>query len=143
MNPPTLRVLVVDDEPGFSRMLKLNLEEAGAFDVCTVNQSAEAIPAALHFKPDIILLDVVMPGMDGGDLAIEIRHRPQLKSIPIIFISAMVTRSESEEGVFMSGGERFLAKPVKLDVLTRAIQEIICASGEKDPAPPKPAKSAG
>lgn len=119
------KILIIDDEPAFTRMLKMNLDDTGSYEIETVNQSMIALKKALDFEPDIILLDVVMPGLDGGDLAAQIRAKQQLKAIPIIFISAMVGRSEAGEGVFMSGGERFLAKPVKVDILVKEIQEIL------------------
>ena len=122
---PYTKILIIDDEAAFTRMLKMNLEDAGAFEVETVNDSRAALKKAMDFEPDVILLDVVMPGMDGGDLAAEIRKKTSLKKVPIIFVSAMVGRSESSDGVFFSGGERFLAKPVKIDILTREITQLL------------------
>jgi len=119
------RILVIDDEPGFTRMVKLHLEQVGEFEVRQVNNSMRALSEALDFKPDVILLDVVMPEADGGDVAITLRSNSKVKETPILFISAMVSRKEAENGMFYSGGERFLAKPVDMKVLLKCIQNIL------------------
>ena len=94
------RVLLVDDEPAFARMVKRNLEAAGNYAVKVVNESPAAYKAACQFHPDILLLDVVMPQADGGDVARQIRKHPQTEQIPIIFVSAMVS-PRSPAKVFM------------------------------------------
>jgi CheY-like chemotaxis protein len=66
------RILLIDDDPSFTRLLKLNLEETGAYEVRTENRGTAALTAAREFKPDLILLDVVMPDMGGGDVAFQI-----------------------------------------------------------------------
>ena len=119
------RVLVVDDEASFTRMIKLNLEETGDYVVETVNESRRAFEVAREFAPDIILLDVVMPGADGGDVAQALRGRSATKQIPIIFVSAMVSQAESKKGFYESGGEHFLAKPVDTETLCGAIQTVL------------------
>lgn len=119
------RVLVVDDEPVFTRMVKLNLEATGDYIVETVNRSPEAALRAKEFLPHIILLDVVMPEADGGDVAAALRTRTLTKDVPIIFVSAMVSPKESPKGLFESGGEHFLAKPVNTETLTGAIETVL------------------
>jgi CheY-like chemotaxis protein len=119
------RVLVIDDEAPFTRMLKMNLEDGGDYCVEVVNESPKAFATARSFKPDIILLDVVMPEADGGDVAARIREHPATVAIPIIFVSAMVSRKESGTGLYQSGGEYFLAKPVSRKVLTDSIRQIM------------------
>ena len=69
----TKRILVVDDEPSVTRNLKLNLESSDGYDVFAENHAANALTAARIFRPDLILLDVIMPGMDGGDVAARLR----------------------------------------------------------------------
>ena len=111
INLPTSpkRVLVVDDEEAFTRMVKRNLERDLKYMVKCVNRSVETLKTARAFKPDIIFLDVVMPEADGGDIALQIRNDSELKHIPIIFVSAMVSKRESDNGVFSSGGDLFIA----------------------------------
>lgn len=119
------RVLVIDDEASFTRMIKLNLEASGSFEVQMINESRKAYTAANSYQPDIILLDVVMPEIDGGDVAGQIRQHPSTSHIPIIFVSAMVSRKESGSGFYESGGEHFLAKPVTTEILTHAIEQVL------------------
>lgn len=119
------RVLVIDDEAPFTRMVKLNLESTQRYTVETINQSTQAYQVANQFQPDIILLDVVMPEADGGDVATQIRKHPQTADIPIIFVSAMVSKKESGNGFYNSGGEHFLAKPVTTETLVHSIEHVI------------------
>jgi len=122
------RVLVIDDEPTFTRMVKLNLEGTSNYIVETLNESRRAVEVAKEFTPDIILLDVVMPEMDGGDVALNLRNRSATKDIPIIFVSAMVSLQESKKGFYQSGGEHFLAKPVDKETLCGAIETVLSTS---------------
>ena len=69
MNNAKKRILIVDDEGSITRLLKLNLEQTGDYEVATENVSKAALAAAEAFRPDLMLLDVMMPGLDGGALA--------------------------------------------------------------------------
>jgi len=88
------RILVVDDEPGITRLLILNLEQTGDYEVATENISKAPLAAAEEFQPDLLLLDVVMPGLDGGNLASQLQTSPKLKGMPIVFLTAAVAREE-------------------------------------------------
>lgn len=82
------RILVVDDEVALTRMVKMNLENAGDFNVRTVNRGSEAIGTAREFMPDMIFLDVMMPDMSGDEVALELREDPELSNIPVVFMTA-------------------------------------------------------
>src|SRR3954451_13561252 len=116
----TKRVFIVDDEAGFTRLLKLTLEKTGDFVVREENDGTRAWLAAREFAPDIIFLDVVMPRVDGGDVAQQIRSDPLLAHVPIIFLTAIVSAKEDGQEF---GGFPFLAKPVSLDAITKCIEE--------------------
>ena len=128
------RVLVIDDEASFARMVKLNLEKTGEFEVRVENKATSAVAAAREFKPDVVLLDVIMPNMDGGDVANQIKRDRLLKETPIIFLTATVSKREAGEGGFNSGGELFLAKPVSVEALIACINEHV----RKPAAPAQP-----
>jgi two-component system, OmpR family, response regulator len=130
------RILIIDDEVSFARMVKLNLEKTGAFEVRTENIATSALPAAREFKPDLIILDVIMPSMDGGDVASQIKRDRNLRNTPIIFLTATVSKREAGEGGLNSGGEFFLAKPVTVENLIQCINERV-----RKPVPPPPAES--
>src|SRR5258707_258746 len=116
------RILIVDDEESFTRMVKLNLEKAG-FDVREENKAMNALAAARDFKPDLILLDVIMPSMDGGDIAGQIQADRHLRGTPIVFLTATVSQREAGVQGLNSGGCLFLAKPVGTDQLIKCINE--------------------
>jgi CheY-like chemotaxis protein len=114
------RVFIVDDESGFTRLVKLTLEKTGRYVVREENDGSRAWLAARDFEPDIIFLDIVMPKMDGGEVAQQIRSDPALAKVPIVFLTAIVSSQESNHNF---GGFPFLSKPVSLDAITRAIDE--------------------
>jgi CheY-like chemotaxis protein len=119
----TKRILIVDDEAGFTRLLKLTLEGTKRYVVREVNDGSEALYAARQFRPDLILLDIMMPKMDGGDVARQITHDPMLRAVKIIFLTAIV--SQKEVGAGGIGGFPFMAKPVSLAALREMIDETL------------------
>ena len=129
---PKRKITIIDDEAGFTRMVKLNLESTGDFEVQEVNWAPTAIPAARKFKPDLILLDVVMPNVDGGELAGRIQSDPVLRGTPIVFLTATVSKRESAQSGLTSGGFLFVAKPVSQADLIKCINDHLPAV----PAPP-------
>ena len=114
MNQNKKRILVVDDEASITRLLKLNLEQTGEYEVWTENTARAALEAVLLFKPDLILLDVLMPGMDGGELAAHFQASRRLGKVPIIFLTAAASKAEVSSHRGLIGGLPFLAKPVDL-----------------------------
>jgi CheY-like chemotaxis protein len=108
------RILVVDDEPSITRLLKLNLEQTGDYEVATENVPKAALATAEEFRPELILLDVMMPDLDGGDLAAAFQTSPTTKGVPVVFLTATVTREEVRARHGLVGGLPFLAKPVNL-----------------------------
>jgi CheY-like chemotaxis protein len=119
------KILLVDDEPGLTRLIKANLERTGRYQVRTENQGTQAIPAAREFRPDLILLDVMMPDMSGDDVAAALRDDPDLRGTPHIFLTAIVTRDETAGAGTQIGGHIFLAKPVKTAELVAAIEQVL------------------
>ncbi len=112
------RILVVDDQQSDSGLVRLYLERTNDYEVREVNHSEAAVSAAEEFEPDLILLDVMMPGMDGGELAASFRANPKLNAVPIVFLTAAITKAEVDLGRGLVGGVPYLAKPVVLaDVL--------------------------
>ncbi len=108
------RILVVDDQAQNTRLLKLYLEQTNDYVVREENDAKRALSAAEEFQPHLILLDVVMPGMDGGEVAVCFQASPKLKAVPIVFLTSAVTKGEVEAGGGRVGGYPFLAKPVLL-----------------------------
>ncbi len=112
----------MDDESGFTRLVKLTLERSGEYEVHEENDASRAWLAARSFKPHIIFLDIVMPRVDGGEVAQQIRSDPALVGVPIIFLTAIVSPQESQHQL---GGFPFLAKPVSLAAITQCIEDYV------------------
>ncbi len=117
------RILVVDDEEQLTKMLKLNLEQTGDYEIRTENLATNALNAAREFNPDLILLDIMMPDLSGEVIAQQILDDEELRDIKIIFLTALVTKSELETKGSEVAGRTFIAKPVKIDELIACIEK--------------------
>ena len=121
----TKKILVVDDETSITRMIKLNLERTGKYEVHTENEGSRAIPAARKFRPDMIFLDVMMPDKSGDEIAAELKEDANLSGTPFVFLTAIVTRDEAEQSGGEIAGNTFLAKPVKTQELLETIERFL------------------
>jgi CheY-like chemotaxis protein len=124
------KVLIIDDEAAFTNIVKLTLEGKKTYEVCVENDSHQAIATARKFWPDIIILDVVMPELDGGEVHTQLMADPILKRIPVIFLTAIVGQREVDENKGMIGGSFYIAKPVSAEGLIGAIEKHIRPSTE-------------
>ncbi len=120
-----IRVLLIDDEPGFTASVAINLEETGNYQVEVVNDPQLALVSALKFEPDIIFLDVVMPEIDGGDVLILFKSEERLKNVPVILLTSLVELKETAGGLGIAeeAGQVLLAKPAKLDTIVSVIEK--------------------
>jgi DNA-binding response OmpR family regulator len=119
------RVLIVDDDVNLSRLAGMILENSGKYEVMILNQSARALAAAIQFRAEVMLLDVDMPGLSGGDLAREAAMDSRLRDVPILFLTGLVGRDETLDGPIESGGRQFLAKPVDPAQLLASVAALI------------------
>jgi CheY-like chemotaxis protein len=119
------KILLVDDEPALTRMLRLNLEQTGRFEVREENRGGNALKAAREFKPDLIFLDVMMPDLGGDEIAEELKRDPELCKIKYVFLTAIITKRETGTGAAQISGQTFLAKPVKRDELLAVIDDLL------------------
>lgn len=135
---PKIRILLVDDEPKFTHMLKLNLERRGDYEVRTESNGAYALTAARDFRPDLILLDVIMPDVDGGEVAARIKADKQLKDTLIVFLTAGVSKETTKARGDIIGGQRYLAKPVSIAEVLDCIERLLGVNKSADtPEPPR------
>ena len=116
------RILVVDNDFNTTRLIKILLEKKGKYFVIPENDPAKAHQTARDFRPDLILLDIVMPEIDGGEVAERLRNDPELCRTPIIFLTALVTEAEAKSGLEIDG-HSFLAKPINISELVGAIEQ--------------------
>ena len=108
------RILAVDDQASNTRLVKLYLERSNDYLVREVNDPKAALSAAEEFQPHLILLDLMMPGLDDGDLAACFQANPKLKAVPIVFLTSAITKGEVEASSGRFWGYPFLANPLVL-----------------------------
>ncbi len=121
------RILVVDDEESLTRLLKVCLENTEAFVVRAENEARRAMEAAREFHPDLILLDVMMPDVDGSVLASQFKEHPHFKHVPIVFLTALATPAEVHDRHGLIGGLPFLAKPVNIPEVIHCLNQQLAA----------------
>ncbi len=119
------KLLVIDDEEYFCRAVKKAIEMKRDLQVLTATRGDEGLRLARTQKPDLILLDIVMPGMMGTQVAEELLQDPDTASIPVIFVTAIVKKEEAEREMGFLGGRMFIAKPVVVDELLKKIDSLL------------------
>ena len=117
------RILVVDDKASDTQLVKICLEQTKDYVVREENNPRAALATAVEFRPDLILLDVRMPGLDGGELAASLQANAQLGAVPIVFLTALVTKKEVETGSGRVGKFPLLAKPIILSELIACVKK--------------------
>ena len=122
------RILIVDNDGDSTHLVKLLLERTGHYVVFEENDATKAHRTAQNWKPHLILLDIMMPAIDGGEVAAQIQADPELKKTPIIFLTALVTKGETAAGLRMQGLP-FVAKPISIPELIQRIEENLPARG--------------
>jgi len=120
------RILIVDNDRDTTHLVKILLERTGRYSVLEENDATKAHQSAQNFRPDLILLDVVMPETDGGEVAAQIQADPELRRTPVIFLTALVTETETKAGLRIQG-HPFLAKPINIPELINRIEENLAA----------------
>ena len=118
-------VLVVDDSVSLCEALKVNLENMHGFLVHTAQDGRTGLALARRTRPDVIVLDVMMPGMSGGQVAEVLRESPGMARTPIIFLTGMISQDEVEARGGEIGGELFMAKPVSHEELAATIRALL------------------
>ena len=115
------RILIVDDEANTTRPLKALLEINGEYIVREENNDEKAVETAQEFKPDLILLDVLMPHLDGARIAARIRSVPDFVHTPIIFVTGIVEKQETYKQENL-GNFPLLVKPASIEEVREAIK---------------------
>ncbi len=119
------RILIIDDEKNFTDIARFLLKESGKYEVMTENRASLGLVAAKQFKPDLILLDIVMPEMDGGSVCIGLKGDEDTKNIPVVFLTAIAEQKIVDESDGIIGGHPFIAKPVTREKLIDCIEKNI------------------
>ncbi len=127
------KILLVDDEVSFCALLKLNLERRGPYEVLTTSNPNAVVNLAKENQPDLILLDILMPEMDGMTLAANLKGNKDTEDIPIAFLTALADEEEVRNIKGQTGDKYILSKLGTNDELMISITEILAAksSGKK------------
>jgi DNA-binding response OmpR family regulator len=117
------RVLIIDDEPDFVRVVQLRLEAAG-YDVSVAFDGMQGVSSAHKEKPDLIILDIMMPAMHGHRVCEALKKSSKTWTIPIIYLTAKGSK-EDEELAYKLGAEHFLTKPYDPQILLETIKKAL------------------
>ena len=119
------RILIIDDEADIAGALKFFLEKTGMYEVQIEQLGQAGVEAAETFRPDLILLDVMMPDMDGGDVAAQIGENKATNRIPIVFLTAAVTKEEVDAQGGTIGERPVLSKMTSLEQLIAYVKKAL------------------
>ncbi|MFC1709355.1 PleD family two-component system response regulator [Candidatus Omnitrophota bacterium] len=122
-----IKILIVDDEQDFLVQAESNLKKTNKYEVKVLLNGTQAVAVAREFKPDLILLDIVMPDMDGGEVARLIKAEVGLEDIPIVFLSALISgekESPKDQYLYFEKQE-FIKKLAHKDQLVECIDTLL------------------
>jgi CheY-like chemotaxis protein len=128
----TTRILVIDDDAQSTRMVKFNLERTGRYVVRELNDPTPALSVAREFKPDLVLLDVCMPGLQGVEVAFQIRADTEFQKTPVVFMTSLVSEWEAVGDGTPDGGFHFVAKPARLPRMITCIEKSLDTAWHAD-----------
>lgn len=118
------KIMVVDDEKDLLRIIKLNLESTGRYDVMILSNAKDLLSHVRKFKPDVILLDMLMPEIGGIECCEMLYNDSFARTIPIIILSAL-DKEKDKAKAYMSGVKDYLVKPVDRDQLICKVEKVI------------------
>ncbi len=121
---PSWKILVVDDDPDIRRIAALSLERIGGFRVVLADGAQEALAAAAAGVPDLVLLDVTMPGMDGPETLRALRERPETAQVPVVFFTATSNDADVDR-LRALGAVEVISKPFDIAELPRRVRDIL------------------
>jgi two-component system phosphate regulon response regulator PhoB len=116
-------ILIADDDPDIRDLVAFKLEQAG-FDVTAVDNGLAALSAAQQAPPDLVVLDVMMPGMSGIDVCRELRNQASTGSLPIILLTARAQEGDVEVG-FGAGADDYVVKPFSPRELVSRVEAVL------------------
>lgn len=123
MKPPAARVLLVEDDPALQLMLRYNLDKLG-YRVEAETDGEAALEKLEQFRPDVLVLDWMLPGMSGIDLCRRIRSNPQLRDVPVLMLTARSDEQDSIQGLD-SGADDYIVKPCSIEALDARLRALL------------------
>jgi DNA-binding response OmpR family regulator len=122
------KILMIDDERDICLLIKQNLELSGDYRVVIATNGKDGIASAARKKPDLILLDIIMPGMSGFDVLEKLKSRPETTAIPVVMLTAVGTEEAREKAAGLYD-EDYIVKPVRTETLKAKIEEVLSRKG--------------
>jgi len=131
------RVLVVEDDVDIQKVIRMSLKMRGVTDIVLVDSGTECIERLARFTPDVILLDVMMPHVDGYETCRQLKDAPATSTIPVVFLTARVQKADRERGMKL-GAAGYLTKPFDPmtlhDQIVAVLEQHASAGGKADSA---------
>jgi DNA-binding response OmpR family regulator len=124
----TAKILVVDDEPEITEIIEAFLDNAG-YKVKVENTPNKAIELAKQLKPDLILLDIMMPGVDGYTICNRLKEDPDMANTPVIFLTGKDSKDDQGRS-FQAGGDMFIKKPFSCERLLEIVNIVLLSVGK-------------
>jgi CheY-like chemotaxis protein len=118
------KVLIIDDEGDFCEFVKWSLEKTGRFDVLVSNDGSAGIDLAQNEQPELILLDIRMPQMNGAEVADHLLHHERTRDIPIAFVTGLLQRDEVQKRRGYIHGFPFITKPLTKSELVQHVDSV-------------------
>ncbi len=115
-------IVIVDDDVDVSQMTRMRLEQTGLYSVRVCNRGSEAVSVLREVKPDMVLLDIVMPDADGTEIARQIQEDKSLAGTRIVFMTSLVEEGELSQSS-MIGGHPFISKPITGEALLESVRK--------------------
>lgn len=119
-----IKILIVDDEENFAYIVKMNLEQTGNYEVAVETRASNASGAATSFKPDLILLDIVMPDKDGFEVLKALKSKDKTMAIPVVMLTAVGDDSAKIKAAEQFS-EGYVIKPVSTEALRTKIERVL------------------
>jgi CheY-like chemotaxis protein len=121
-----VKILIVDDDEKALKLLELKLLQLGFHSIVKESKGTEALETAKELLPDLIFLDIIMPGLDGGKVRERLIENPVTKDIPVVFLSSIIDKKEEKRlGGRLAGGEIIVSKPYSSDEILKAIEKTL------------------
>ena len=119
------RILVIDDDAAVARVITRFLETTGLYEARSLTEPQRAVEIARHFRPDLVVLDIIMPTMDGGEVLAALQSEAGLTDLRVIFLTGLVSESEIGPEGHQVGGHPCMPKPVHTDLFRATVAELL------------------
>jgi len=122
------RVLVIEDDPSTLRFLEYTLQQEG-FEILTAKNGLDGLKMAQNLRPDLIILDIMLPGLDGYEVCHKLRQKPETANVLVLVLSAKARQEDKDIGMKM-GADAYLTKPVDPTEIVNKVQGMLTGSGK-------------